>query len=168
MLISNRHIIRVQGKLRWADGGFIKREPEETWVNAIECRIREEAAGTGEATVKVFYMVIEREESDADSESQAILGWTRVTTLVGDVQAYGAERTQKISKTVRVGSQKNIPNGPQKVEQLPATLIKNKFYKPLCIKKMVNALELSFRLYWGFLEFAFVQVRKVKKILANF
>ena len=120
-LISNRHIIRVQGKLRWADGGFIKREPEETWVNAIERRIREEADRTGEATAKVFYMAIEREESDADSESQAVLGWTGVTTLVGDVQAYGAERTQKISKTARVGSQKNIPNGPQKVEQLPAT-----------------------------------------------
>ena len=33
---------------------------------------------------------------------------------------------------------------------------------------MVIILELSFRLYKGFLDFAFVQVMKVKKTLANF
>ena len=33
---------------------------------------------------------------------------------------------------------------------------------------MVNVLKLSFRLYEGFLDFAFVQARKVKRTLANF
>ena len=33
---------------------------------------------------------------------------------------------------------------------------------------MVNFLELPFGLYQGFLEFALVQVRKVKKMLADF
>ena len=54
------------------------------------------------------------------------------------------------------------------VKTVSKTRVGNEFYKPFRIKRTANVLELPFGPYQGFLEFALVRVRKVKKTLAGF
>ena len=102
MFIDQGRIRRVAGRIRWADGSNIIREPEETWANAIERRIRLEkgatsTGGSGQGNKGVYLLSIQREDSDADTDEQEELGWRSGTTSVNNLQAYQVERTPRIS-----------------------------------------------------------------------
>ena len=110
-LIDQGHIRRIIGKLRWADGSNIVKEPEESWASAVVRRLpqRENVTRTTDEKEQhkgVYLIEIARDDSDADSDEQEEMGWRSGTTTEGNLQAYGAERTTRISKEAKQGAQR--------------------------------------------------------------
>ena len=124
-LIDEGHIRRVIGKLRWADGSNIIKEPEESWASAVVRRLeqREKVPRTmdEEGTRKGVYLIeIARDESDASSDEQEGLGWRSGTRKEGHLQAYGAERTMRVSKGAKQGAERqNLPPKTHRVKEFP-------------------------------------------------
>ena len=120
-LIDQGHIRRVIGKLRWADGSNIIKEPEESWASAVVRRLqqRDKVSGTMEEKEQhkgVYLIEVVRNESDAESDEQEELGWRSGTTTEGYLQAYGAERTTRISKEAKAKAQ--LPYSPPKTHRV--------------------------------------------------
>ena len=122
-LIDQGHIRRIIGKLRWADGSNIIKEPEESWVNAVVRRLQQQdkvSTDEREQNKGVYLIEIMRDDSDADSDEQKEMGWRSGTSIKGNLQAYGAERTPRVSKEARQGTQRQhlLPKA-HRVKELP-------------------------------------------------
>ena len=122
--IQQGHVKRVLGKLRWNDGSNIFREPEESWAQAIVRRIQNENKDRGQekGTVgrSIYYIEVDREDSDAGTDEQEELGWasgTSGTTSVLDLQAYNVDRAPRVSKETRKKVTHDVPPGPHRVKE---------------------------------------------------
>ena len=122
-LINQGHVRRIMGKLRWSNGSFITREPEEPWVDAISRGLPTNQATTGTEDKgkarEVLFVEIGREESDADTEAQEEMGWRSGSASVHHLESYGAERSTKVSREARNRGPTNSPPRSQRVKELP-------------------------------------------------
>lgn len=105
VLIAQDIVRRIEGRLRWVNGLSIMREPEETWVDAINRRVQKEQT-TRDAKQSVYLVEIEREDSDTDTDEQEELGWRVSAATVNNLQSYGTERTTRVSR----GYRKEVPS----------------------------------------------------------
>ena len=121
--ITQGHIRRIDGRLRWADGSSISREPDESWVKAILRRVQHEnqntATGNNERSKGVYYVEVAREDSDADTDTQAEIGWMSGAAKVDSLQSYNVDRPSRISRDHRKGAQTNIPPGSHRMKEFP-------------------------------------------------
>ena len=121
--ITQGHVRRIDGRLRWADGSSISREPDESWTKAILRRIQHENEDTATRdngrSKGVYYVEIARDDSDADTDIQAEIGWMSGAAKVDHLQSYSVERPSRVSKDHRKGAQTNIPPGPHRMKEFP-------------------------------------------------
>ena len=125
-LINKGQAIRdpVTGLLQWPDGSRIYRSGNETWAEAIT---RNAPAAVHFVEVMAYepnldtacnYIGVDREEDDASTEEQEEeLGWT--SGEVGNFQAFGAKRTENVSKEYRKKVQADPLGGTQGMKKLP-------------------------------------------------
>ena len=90
-LINQGHVHQIMGKLRWADGGQISHEPEESWADAIVQGLPKDngTTATEDKTKNMYFVKVNREADDASSDSQEGLGWTSGAAAVHNLQTYG-------------------------------------------------------------------------------
>ena len=122
-LTDQGHIKRFMGKLRWADGSPIIREPDETWENAVIRRLQQRdimSRGTEDRNGKkeVYFVEVEREDSDAETDDQEELGWQ--SSSVGHLQAFGADRPVKVNREVRNKAQTNVLPRTHRMKEFPS------------------------------------------------
>ena len=135
-LLNQRVIVRNEwGKLQWPDGSPIRKDREDTWVQAIGKVVKRtnivqaEVYSSDEEEEIHHYVGIAREDDDASSEDQEDLGWLPLPRddgippleprVIGDCYAVGAERTPKISRNARKQVQFNPPGKMQGMKDLP-------------------------------------------------
>ena len=123
-LVVQGRVRRINGRLRWPDGSNIYREPEETWFDAIQRRMKHEEkakdADKGSRDKGVYYLDIAREESDADTEDQETLGWRSGVAPINNLQASGVDRPPRVSRETRKAAQTNSLAGTHRVKEFPA------------------------------------------------
>jgi hypothetical protein len=92
------------GKLQWKDGTSIRRDDNETLIDAIKrgtkkthlaFATREEDDSSND---KYLYLETRREESDADSDDQEDMWLNATSANVREADSFGAQRTQKVSQ----------------------------------------------------------------------
>ena len=119
--IGQGHVKRLFGKLRWADGSNIFKEPEESWTQAIGRRLQqknmERPQEKGMGGRSVYFVEVEREDSDAGTDDQEELGWTTGSTLVPDVQSYNVDRVPRVSRESRKKSTNDVLPGSHRVKE---------------------------------------------------
>ena len=121
-LTDQGHTKRFMGKLRWADGSPIIREPDKTWENAVIQRLQQRdimSRGTEDRNGKkeVYFVEVEREDSDTETDNQEELGWQ--SSSVGHLQAFGADHPVKVSREVRNKAQTNILPRAHRMKEFP-------------------------------------------------
>lgn len=121
------HIQRNNGRLQWADGSNIFREPEEPWTNAIDRRLQAmnvtRTTDEGKQPIRgggVYFVEVSRKESDADTDDQEDLGWSSGTAPVHHLQSYGVERTPRVNRETRQKVAPHVPARPHRVKEFPA------------------------------------------------
>jgi hypothetical protein len=121
--ITQGTVRRIMGRLRWADGSNIFREPDEPWISAITRRLQGEkvARDEGKGKQSVYLIEVKRDDSDADTDTQEELGWESGTAVIGNVQTFAADRTKGVSREIRKTTQKNVPQGAHRMEKFPAS-----------------------------------------------
>ena len=133
-LLNQRIVVRNDwGRLQWPDGSPIRKDREDTWVQAIGKAVKRtnivqaEVYSSDDEEVH-HYVGVVREEEDASSEDQEELGWTSLSSdshplleprVIGDCYAVGAERTPRISKDTRKQVQFLPPGKMQGMKNLP-------------------------------------------------
>ena len=135
-LLNQRVVVRNEwGKLQWPDGSAIRKDRDDSWVQAIGRAIKRtnivqaEVYTSGEEEEVYHYVGVAREEDDASSDEQEELGWLPLSSdvpslgsgLVRDRYALGAERNPRISRSTRKQVQYNLPGKMQGVKNLPET-----------------------------------------------
>jgi hypothetical protein len=110
------------GMPTWPDGRRIYQDNNEPWGIAISKTVKKvnqvyRVHTSRDPDSVQRYMGVPREEDDASTEDQEELGWT--SGLVGDQQAFGVERTERVSKETRKEVQDNPPNLPHRVKKFP-------------------------------------------------
>jgi hypothetical protein len=110
------------GMPTWPDGRRIYRDNNEPWGIAISKTVKKvnqvyRVHTSRDPDSVQRYIGVPREEDDASTEDQEELGWT--SGLVGDRQAFGVERTERVSKETRKKVQDNPPNLPHRVKKFP-------------------------------------------------
>ena len=119
--ITQGHVRRIEGRLRWADGSSISREPDESWVKAILRRIQHEnqsmATGDNGRSKGVYFVEVAREDSDADTDYQAEMGWMSGVAKVDHLQSYSVDRPSRVTKEFRKGSASNVPPSSHRVKE---------------------------------------------------
>ena len=118
--INQGHVRRIMGKLRWHDGSNIFREPEETWGDAIMKRVQREnlSRTTEEQPRQGSYLIeVHRDDSDAETDVQEEFGWQSGAATVSDLQAYGADRPNRVSREARIEKGANLHKRPQRMKE---------------------------------------------------
>ena len=110
------------GRVQWPDGSFIRKDRDDTLVQAInraskKTNIVKAELCHPEAEEDYQYVGVVREEDDASSEEQEDLGWT--SGHIGDRYSLGVERNPRVSKENRRQIQDNPPSIAQGVKKLP-------------------------------------------------
>ena len=138
-LLNQRIVVRNDwGKLQWPDGSPIRKDRDDSWVQAIERTVKR--ANIIQATTYSSseesddeetnqYVGVAREDEDASSDEQEDLGWLPLSEqglpphplgFVGDCYAVGAaERTPRVSRDARKQVQYNLPGKVQRVKDFP-------------------------------------------------